>query len=164
MTRKESGLQINQDLVFQRREWAVQRAGWWALTAFVLAALLGGFGGGPLSSARAGSQGSGLWIDYERFVRLGATSRLLVHFGGPSTAARELRINRDYFESLRVEQIVPEPERTVVGAREVTLVFPASAEAFLVILDVQPMKVGSHAARFSTGKEQPPEFRQFAYF
>jgi hypothetical protein len=164
MARKDGGFQIDQDLGFQRREWVVQRVGWWMLAAFVVAALLGVFGSGILSRATAGRQGSALWIDYERFVRLGASSRLSVHFGEPSSAARELRINRDYFESLRVEQIVPEPERTVIGTNDVTLVFPAAADAALVILDVQPMKPGRHSIRISTGQAHTAAFSQFAYF
>lgn len=163
MAKKQGGLQIDQDLGFQRREWVLQRVGWWVLTTFVVAALFGVFGGGLLSSATAGREGSALWIDYERFVRVGTTSRILVHFG-EATAARELRINRDFFESLRVEQIVPEPERTVIGATEVTMVFPASADSALVILDVQRVKFGTRSARISTGHAQTPEFRQFAYF
>jgi hypothetical protein len=165
MMGKNTGLQIEKDLEFQRREWAMQRAGWWGLMAFIAAALFGVFGGGLLSNARAGAEGSALWIDYERFLRVGATARLFVHLGpAPDGGSQELRINREYFESLRVERIVPEPEQTVIGASEVTMVFPPSREASLVIFEVQPLKVGPLSARISTKQVQTPAFTQFTYF
>jgi hypothetical protein len=61
-------MEINADLEFQRRVWAAQRIGWIAIGAFVIAALVGVFGQGPLSSAAAG--GNALRIEYERFARL----------------------------------------------------------------------------------------------
>jgi hypothetical protein len=165
MGKKTGGFQIDQDLGFQRREWRMQRAGWWALTAFVVAAVLGLFGGGVVSSARAGDEGSALWIDYERFVRVGAPSRLSVHLGTPADGnAYELHINREYFESLRIEQIVPAPERTAVGVSDVTLFFPATPPVGLVILDVQPLEPGRHPVRISTSQMQTRAFTQFAYF
>ena len=55
-------LELNQDLAFQYREWAVQRGSRWVLAVFVIAAALGAFGGGPLTHARAGAPGSPVWI------------------------------------------------------------------------------------------------------
>jgi hypothetical protein len=165
MAKNTGGLQIDQDLEFQRREWIAQHVGWWALVAFIAAALLGAFGGGLLSSARAGDEGSALWIDYERFVRVGTTSRLSVHLGAARDgSSQELRINREYFENLRVEQIVPEPDRTVIGGSDVTMYFPPSNDSSVVILDVQPLRIGRQSARFSTKGAQTPAFTQFAYF
>ena len=67
-------LEINEDLRFQRRMWAVQRVGW-IVTALVvlaaLAALLGLLGPGLLStSAKAGSGGASLSVEeYEQVLR-----------------------------------------------------------------------------------------------
>jgi uncharacterized membrane protein YcaP (DUF421 family) len=47
---ERAGLQIDQDLEFQRREWRLQHVAWWGLTAFVVAGLAGLFGVGPRGS------------------------------------------------------------------------------------------------------------------
>ena len=53
-------LEISPDLNFQRRSWAMQRFAWVVLALFILAALLGLFGPGPLSQTRAEQQDSPL--------------------------------------------------------------------------------------------------------
>ena len=65
--------ELDRHLPFQRREWRAQQIGWIALGLFLAAALAGLFGGGPLSSARASDPGGGLTVDYQRFVRAGAS-------------------------------------------------------------------------------------------
>jgi hypothetical protein len=168
MNQRVGDLELEQDLAFQRREWFVQRAGWWGLSLFVLAAALGLFGNGLLSHARAGEQGASLWVEYERFVRVGAMDRLLVHLGPKPADAdtREVRFNRAYFEDLRVERITPEPERTLVGDHQVTLVFDARALPGIstLIIDAHPVTIGRHVAQITTGREMPLTFSQFAYF
>ena len=97
MSTRVGDLELDQDLGFQRREWSLQRIGWWALTGFVVVASLGLFGGGPLSRGRVGDPGAAVWIEYERFVRVGARARLYVHFDSAPTAddVREVRVNRE---------------------------------------------------------------------
>jgi hypothetical protein len=66
-------MEVNADIEFQRRVWRVQRIGWLIIAAVIVAALLGVFGGGPLS--RAAVQGDGLRLEYERFARLQQSTR-----------------------------------------------------------------------------------------
>jgi hypothetical protein len=42
-------LEVEQDLDFQQRTWALERAGWIVMLLIIAAALAGFFGGGPLS-------------------------------------------------------------------------------------------------------------------
>jgi hypothetical protein len=157
-------LDLDKNLTFQRREWQVQRVGWWILTAFVVAAALGLFGKGPLSHARTGEPGSPLWIEYDRFVRVGTTSRVLIH----STAAAgslHLRVNREFFEANRVEHFTPEPASIHFGASEVDLRFDNQAGgAVTVILDVEPLQSGRLPASITSSNGGSASFRQFAYF
>jgi hypothetical protein len=55
-----SQFQIDEDLNFQRREWKIQRAGWVTMALVIIAALLGVFGAGPLSSATIETEGVAL--------------------------------------------------------------------------------------------------------
>jgi hypothetical protein len=70
------------ELAFHQREWRLQRIGWGLLALFLLLALGGLFGDGPLSHSRdASAAGS---VEYERFVRDGLATELIVT---PASAA-----------------------------------------------------------------------------
>ena len=160
-------LELKQDLAFHRREWRIQHAGWWALTAVVAAASLGVFGNGPLSRARAGEPGAPVWVEYERFVRVGATTRMYVHVRAASGEPnREVRVNREYFERIRLEQLVPEPERVLIGPADVSLFFAMEAAAGegTIVFDVQPLRAGRHSIRIAIDRQPGHTFTQVAYF
>lgn len=163
-------LQIDQDLAFQRHEWRAQRVGWWGLTAFVLAAALGVFGKGPLSHAQAGIPGTPLWVDYDRFVRVGSGTRIVVNGQAATHAASDsvfvLRMNRQYFDGIRIEQLSPQPISMTVGAEDVDLHFAGAAAGtpVTVVLDVEPLRAGRSHARFDTARGAHVSFTQFAYF
>jgi hypothetical protein len=164
---KTGGLQINQDLEFQRREWKVQHAGWWVLTAFVLAAAAGLFGNGPVSHARVGDPAR-LSVDYERFTRVGTHTRVVVHGAQPAAdRAVELSLDRDYFESLRIVRITPEPQGIAFAENAVTLRFNREggrASGYTIILDVEPLHAGRRSATLTAANGTSVVWRQFAYF
>ncbi len=163
-------LEINQDLAFQRREWSVQRVGRWALAAFVVAAAVGLFGKGPLTQGQAGAPGTTLWIDYDRFVRVGTATRVYVNTQGAadsSGAGLRLRVNREYFDSVRLEHVSPEPAALEIGARDVYLQFSphtSAAGPVTIVLDIEPLQAGRNAAQFSTGTGAQVGFTQFSFF
>lgn len=68
--RSHSSIEITEDLSFQRRAWIMQRVAWTIMLLLTIAALLGAFGRGTLSSARVTSPGSVMSAEYERFARL----------------------------------------------------------------------------------------------
>ncbi len=168
MKEQDRKLQLKQDPAFQRREWLAQRMGWWVLAALVVAAVLGLFGGGPLSAAQAGSRGAPLWIEYERFVRVGAPTRIALHATVPAPAGEiRLRIRRSYFEALKIDRMVPEPAAIAIGESHVTMRFDSVASGaapFTVILDVEPLRAGRHQAAFDVDREGEVTFAQLAYF
>lgn len=159
--------EIDQDLAFQRREWMVQRVGWWVLVSFVLAALAGLFGGGPLSRARAGTVGR-FSIEYERFGRVGATSLVTVrdHAALGARASSELRIARSYFDSVSIERVTPEPGQIEIGEADVVLRFETQQEgpALTVVLEIKPRRAGLHRAAFANGQGAELSFSQLTYF
>lgn len=167
MPEDRGGLQISEDLSFQRGEWRLQRAGWIALCLFILAALLGLFGGGPASHGRAGDPGGPLWIEYERFVRQGAAERFTIHLA-PATEPRtalEIRISRPYLEGIRIGRIVPEPAAIEVGPREAVLHFTgASAQTTGIVFDAEPATAGLRSATVSAGGGALVSLWQFVYF
>ncbi len=99
------------------REWVAERIGWFVLAAFVIAALLGLLGPGPLSRCRSTSPDKTLTVEYYSIQRYSAPAELHIHL----TALDEreevvrLRFKRSFTDHTTIEKIVPEP--TVTEAR-----------------------------------------------
>ena len=78
------------------------------LVALFLALALGGlFGNGPLSRAHA--DGAAGRIEYERFVRYGLSTDLVVTPAGSAHGVNRVEISAAYLEAFRIEHITPEP-------------------------------------------------------
>src|SRR5688572_4056504 len=133
---------IPQDLPFHRRLWMVQRIGW-ALALIVIALALGGlFGGGPLSSVRAGDPS--LTVEYDRFIRRDSPTEIRID--AQPSADDEVRIAfaSDYIHALRIDSIVPYPQRTETIAEDVVFVFriaPQTPSARITI-NAMPLNIG----------------------
>lgn len=155
-------LDIDENIAFQRREWRAQRIGWWLLALFVAAGLAGLFGGGPLSSASTAAPGGALRIEYERFIRRGALTRIAVHLDTAAPAVQELRLSREYFDSVRIQQVTPAPRTTHVGPGDVTMTFDGAGESTIVI-DLEPLSTGTHQAVIAAANGAAT-FTQYAYF
>ena len=124
-----SDLLLEQDLDFQRREWAIQRAAWLVFLAIVLAAVLGLFGSdGLVSDAAAGEKDGPLFLEYQRFERYHAPTELTVQVG-PGVAregAVRLWLDSGYAQGIEIESVLPEPEAVEVGSDRLTYVFQVS--------------------------------------
>ena len=163
---KSGGLQINQDLEFQRREWTMQHVGWWLLTSFVAAAAAGLFGGGPLSEARVGDA-SRLEVEYERFTRVGSHTRIVLRGRTDRHEPLDVAFERSYFEGFRLERVLPEPESVRFAGAEVTLRFRPDVSqdgGYTVIVDLEPRAGGHRRAWVRATGAATLSYRQFAYF
>jgi hypothetical protein len=165
---KVGTIEISQDLDFQRSSWKAQRFGWAIMLLVVVAALLGLFGGGPLSSAKLGGEGSPLRADYERFLRLDSPTKLTVYVGaaavrGDSTA--ELWLDRNWLAGVEIKAITPEPEKTRTGANQVIYTFrlDPSATSARFTYEVETRSLGRINGRLGLLNGPSYSFSQFAY-
>ncbi|HEX3159523.1 MAG TPA: hypothetical protein VHQ45_13460 [Gemmatimonadaceae bacterium] len=129
-------LQIDQDLDFQRREWRVQRLGWWVMGLVLVLALGGAFGRGPLAHATLGTPGGPLRVEYDRLARHGAKSELRLHLGPAAVSDGVARVwlDREWVDGADVEDIQPVPERVIVAGDRLVYEFQVgSATAASVI-------------------------------
>jgi hypothetical protein len=162
----DPGLEINQDLDFQRREWRVQRVGRAVMVLLLFAALAGVFGAGPLSRATAGERET-LAVEYDRFLRRGADNRLTVRVGPRAATGREVRlwVPPRYLERMHYERAVPEPQRTVFAPGRLWLIFPVASPGtpFEVVLDFKPQQVGPARAALGVAGGPTLSLSQFVY-
>jgi hypothetical protein len=145
-------LQLDENIDFQRREWRVQRVGWWCLAAFVVAALLGVFGSGPLSHSVA--EASGLSVEYERFLRADARSLLTIELPPSDTAAAELSISREYIDAVDITQMLPEPSLSELRDGDAVFWFErrdAARAPMTVRIEFKPLTMGRPAATLRSG-------------
>jgi hypothetical protein len=160
-------LEIGQDLKFQRRSWGVERAGW-IIGAFILfAALLGLFGPGPLSKARAASPDRRLSVEYHKLEHYRAPVHLRIDIdsNAASNGQIQLWINRDYVEALDMEHIDPEPESVEINEERLVYLFkaqrpPATSK---ILFRFEPNKFGKTFARVGLVNGPELQFTQF-YF
>jgi hypothetical protein len=139
----DDGLEIKQDLTFQRREWRIQRVVWLLLAALLVAALAGLLGPGPLSSTSR--QAAGFDVHYLRFTRWQAPHTLTITVlpsAGPTVA---LAINRSYLDSMQVQQITPQPASVKLSGNNYIFDFD-NRRAQLptdIAFDLQPSSMGT---------------------
>jgi hypothetical protein len=163
--RKSDALQLDQDPVFQRREWTVQRAGWWALTLFVAAAAVGLFGNGPLSRTRTAAPDGIVSLEYDRFARRGAALRLLFEHRQASAGRLEVRVDRGYVDGLRIARITPEPETIEIGTADVVFTFQVPRTGpMAIVIDAEPRRAGRLSAELRATGAPPLRLSQLIYF
>jgi len=157
------GLEIDEKLSLQRREWRVQRVAWVFLYALLAAIAFGLVGGGPLSKADAGSGQAGLRMEYERFLRYQApnTLRLTLQSEAPTL---ELRLDSAYVQDVELRTISPRPQRVVAHDGFLSFEFLAQSGANIpVSIELHPEQIGPAAGWVAVGDKPKVHFRQFVY-
>lgn len=161
---RKAPLQVHEDVRFQLLEWRLSTATWLLLLATMAAAVLGLFGDGLFSRTTAAAAGGRLAVEYERFARLGRTTRLTVLVAGlPSGGPVAITIGRPLLDAYRIVGIAPEPETSRSVPEGLELRFGAGAAGRArILIDVQPAK-----RWFAAGEVRAPgaavRLRQFIY-
>jgi hypothetical protein len=160
-------LDIDQDLTFQRRSWAVQRVGWVTIGALLVLALAGVLGSGPLSRQEATVPGL-LRVEYQRFGRYQTPETLTVRLEPAATRVAEVRlwVDRQYVDGSQIERITPPPIRVESAPDRLVYVFSTSrpGESMTIRFMLQPEQIGPTSGRVGVaGAAGVAAFRQFVY-
>jgi hypothetical protein len=137
------GLDVAEDLSTQRREWTFQRAGRIGIGAFLLLAIAGLFGGGPLSVGSARDPSGQLRAEYQRFERNGNPTEFHFRIAPQSITNGQVRlwVSREFLTQTDVEDTLPPPlsvelrpdryvyEFAAEGAEELEIVFSAETRS-----------------------------------
>ena len=164
MRGRKGTLEIDEDIVFQRREWLAQRVGKFFLFVIVVCALIGITGmGGPLSRGEAGEPAGGVHVEYERVVRRSATATMTLHFrGGPGEV--KFWVAAPYVSNVVVQTVVPTPSAVSVEHERYVYTVQAGTPDISVILQMKHMTVGRIEAELGLVEGPSVRFTQVSLF
>lgn len=166
-SKRLEGLEIDQDLRIQQRTWALQRFGWGVITVIIISALLGLLGSGPLASRVFDSSQQGFRLEYQRFLRQRAPTRLRLLLKPKSNSKDEVQVwyDRALVEHFVVTHVVPWPIRVEIGAERLTYTFRVTDQEkpFLITFFLEPETFGSLSGRVGTEDNDSLYLRQFVY-
>ncbi len=149
--RRIDGIEIEQDMAFQRRSWRVQRWGRTAVFLFVAAGTAGIFGGGGLSRVKQADASGVLRIDHPRFVRATAPFEVKITVDPNASGGEPLALWWDdrIAGHWEIDRMSPEPATEEIGAGRVTCRFAVSAtrEPVTVIIRAKTNEAGRLAGR-----------------
>jgi hypothetical protein len=155
-----SGLQISQDLGFQRRAWRVERAAWALIVAALAAAVLGFLGGsGPAVDASVSA--AAIMVRHDRFGRLGAPTQLDVQLAGPP-GMRDVALARAWLERYRVDGYVPEPDSVTAERDRYVYSFEVDRSGVVRFM-LTPQAAGVHRGVVWGPADQRVAFSQVVY-
>ena len=160
-------LEVDRDERFQRREWRIQRISWVLVTLIIVAGLLGAFGGGPLAHATASASGVPIRLDYDRTVRYEVPSELRIILD-PSAirpdGVTQLWLPHRYLDHVAIEQVTPQPVRTIGGASGALYEFHLTpGQAAVVSFTVKPRRAGMIDGQLVLPDRRGLSFRQFVF-
>lgn len=165
--RRVNDLEVEQDLGFQQRMWAFERAGWIVMLLVISAALAGFFGGGPLSLATARADDGLLTLRYERFGRRGADSVITLEIQPAAVRNGEVAawVSSDYMDGMKLDQLSPMPDSVEAKGEGFLYTFLARnpKEALTVTFDFTPSALGLLPGRVSLNGGEILSFRQFFF-
>ncbi len=143
---------VGEDDHFQRRVWKVQRVGWGVLGAFVLLALAGGLGDGPLADVESRSADGALRVHHSAVAR--QDSAMQWHIDLPE-GSRSLRIASDALQDIELQNIQPAPAHQSRADGSLVLGFDTAAgETRFVTLTLNPATPGFAAFVVASGERQ----------
>jgi hypothetical protein len=154
-------LELDQDLPFQRRFVAVQRAGWVLVALVLVAGLLGVFGTGPLAHATATAPSKAFSVDYDRFLRTAQITQLHISIEASGDRTTRIALSHDYLNAVNLGGVSPQPDSQTSRGNRTFLTYDGGAPSE-VDISVAPRLIGVHAATVWVG-DRHVSFHQVIY-
>jgi hypothetical protein len=160
-------LELDQDLMFQEREWTIQRIGWVTMMLIIVAALLGLFGTGPLSAATAGDAAGPIAVEYQRFVRHDGRTTLKIRVDSRQGAEgqAEVWLAADYVDGVEIQHVSPEPQEVRADGDRQIYVFAVAdpARPVEVSFSLKPRRIGRLPGEAGIPDGTEVTFNQISY-
>lgn len=155
----ERTIELQDDPVFQQRQFLVAKVAGALFVVVAAAALLGLLGTGPLSDATA--RGTGISVDFDRFVRFDTPTEIEVSVSGGS-GTTELSLSAAYLEGFDVENVTPEPDRQSAVGDRIVFAFEERPPS-TVMLSLTPREIGLQKGTASLAGGGSASYHQLVY-
>lgn len=156
-------LEIEEDEAYQRRFHIFQRASWTLMILVIAAALAGLIGPGLKGTKRLESVDKAFRVEFERTTNYQKDSAMSFTVKDADAGSVSIWLSRDFLDSVRLEQVIPEPERVMAGRGKVYFDFINKEPGDLEVrLYYQPVRIGRVPARSGRGTSEL-EFSQFVF-
>lgn len=159
-----STIQLAENMPFQERVWRIQRIGWVVFALLTVAALLGLFGQGPLSSVTA--ERGRLRVDYERFARFESPTSFDLRVAPIASGTMvELWLSQDYLQWIEILSVSPQPSEVRADNNGLVYVFTLqeAGVAARISFHMTPLRPGILAGQVGLNNEEAVQFSQFVY-
>lgn len=100
---------VNEEIELHKKGWVIQRIGWVLLALFLVAAVAGVFGDGPISKSEIHS--GNVKIEYQKFGRYEHDTEL--KFSSSQESIRDIGLSAIYAGNMKITGIIPSPDSQV---------------------------------------------------
>lgn len=163
----KNGLEVEEDIAFERKEWKVERVAWVVMLLVVLAAAGGLFGNGLFSRTTKSTPDGQLEIAYQRFARSGGRTTIEVTVTPAVAQEGEVTVllSRNYLSRFQIRQVTPEPDSTESVGESLAFTFQVGDDSapHEVEFNLEPEAVGRSRGTVAVAKRPPLPFSQFVY-
>lgn len=159
------GLDITEDLPFQRISWILERFGWVGMGVIILLAALGLFGDGPLSEAKAVSRNRTLQVQYQRFTRYKSPTTLQIALNTQRGNTVSVWLDARFLENIQIEEMDPPSLRATSDRGRTVYTYDISDTANPLMLRFEYMsgKIGEVNGTVGVTNGDQVQLRQFVY-
>jgi hypothetical protein len=157
-------IELNEDMRFQRRMWAVERIGWILMGLVIVAAAAGLFGVGPLSWATVRQLPDLAEIDYGRSQRLTAPATIRIKTSRPRSDGVLIEVDNAFLGAYKISSISPQPAQSTAVAHGVRFRFDvAEGTPATIVFHVSPQRMGLFRPKLTIAGAQPVELPVFIF-
>ncbi len=110
---------LEDNIALHERGWKIQRIGWVLIFVFMILALLGVFGDGPLSKRKV--QVGNTVIKFDQFLRYEHETQLKLESENENIAT--VSIPLAYLNKLKLTEVIPEPEKQIASNGYINFIF-----------------------------------------
>ena len=155
-------IEVNEDLVFQRKEWRFQRIGWVVMLLITAAALAGAFGRGPLAHTQNSASDQSFRIEYDRIVRHYSNNIFEIRIEQPPADSVGIWFDSEFLSGLDLKEIVPEPISSATGRGRVIYYFRVQPGAH-ISFHYEPDKFGRRNGTMGIEHRASVRLSQFVF-
>ena len=167
MPNKINGLEINQDLAFQKKEWKVQKVGMYIILFLIIVSIAGFFGTGPVSYTEEGVEGGDIYAEYQRYTRRHAPNELRLKIGSNALKSDSVIISFDeaYIAEIQITSISPIPLKTYYSPGKVNYLFSLkdNVSSATIVYYFSPESTGKLNSAITINNGSSVNFSQLVY-